>query len=81
MDFLTLQCRLIGHLQERVRSGQITERQLARITGISQPHIHNVLKGVRFLSVTTADQILRELRIDIIDLLDPHDFRRPRPHS
>jgi hypothetical protein len=52
-----------------VRNGEISERSLARLAGISQPHIHNVLKGARLLSTDMADQILRRLRIDLADLL------------
>jgi len=76
MDFTRLQCRLVTHIRERVRSGEVTERGLARMTGVSQPHIHNVLKGSRFLSVGMADQILRELRIDLLDLIEAADFDR-----
>jgi transcriptional regulator with XRE-family HTH domain len=52
-----------------VSNGEISERGLARLTGISQPHIHNVLKGARLLSADVADQILRRLRINLVDLL------------
>jgi transcriptional regulator with XRE-family HTH domain len=76
MDFARLQCRLVAHIRERVRSGEITERGLARLTGISQPHIHNVLKGARFLSVEMSDQILRELHIDLLDLIEATDFEQ-----
>src|ERR1039458_6735478 len=61
--------RLVSHVRARVRNGEISERSLARLTGISQPHIHNVLKGARLLSADMADQILRRLRIDLVDLL------------
>lgn len=74
MDFTRLHCRLITHMREKVRSGEVTERGLARLTGISQPHIHNVLKGERVLSLELADQVLRELRIDLLDLIDTNDF-------
>jgi hypothetical protein len=47
----------------------MSECGLARITGISQPHIHNVLKGSRLLSMDLADQMLRRLRMDLRDLL------------
>ena len=70
VDFQRLQSRLITNLQERVRRGEISERRLARMTGISQPHLHNVLKGKRFLSVGMADQILHQLHLDLRDLLD-----------
>ncbi|MDQ6705014.1 MAG: helix-turn-helix transcriptional regulator, partial [Acidobacteriota bacterium] len=68
MYFQVLQERLVGTIRERVRSGQITERGLARLSGVSQPHIHNVLKGVRILSPEFADQVLRQLKITILDL-------------
>jgi hypothetical protein len=74
MDFLRLQARLINHLSERVRSGELTERGLARLTGVSQPHIHNVLKGRKLLSIPMADQVLRELRLDLLNLIEPEDF-------
>ncbi|MEX2264206.1 MAG: helix-turn-helix domain-containing protein [Bryobacteraceae bacterium] len=69
MYFKVLQLRLIAKVREQVKNGEITERSLARLTGISQPHIHNVLKGVRILSPETADQILHRLRITILDLI------------
>jgi transcriptional regulator with XRE-family HTH domain len=57
-----------------VSSGELTERGLARISGVSQPHMHNVLKGKRFLSVEMSDEVLRQLRIDILDLVKPEDL-------
>jgi transcriptional regulator with XRE-family HTH domain len=70
MTFHDLQQRLIEYLRQRVRSGEATERSLARVTGVSQPHMHNVLKGIRLLSVATADQILRNLDMDLLDLIE-----------
>lgn len=78
MDFAQLHSRLIIHLVARVRSGEITERGLSRLTGVSQPHIHNVLKGKRFLSLARADGILRQLHIDVLDLIEPDEFQRRR---
>jgi len=74
MDFEQLHGRLVHHLQRRVKSGEITERGLSRLTGVSQPHIHNVLKGKRVLSLSRADGILRQLHLDILDLLEPHEL-------
>jgi transcriptional regulator with XRE-family HTH domain len=74
MDFQELRGRFVDHLRERVRSGQLTERGLARVTGISQPHIHNVLKGKRLLSPEMSDAILRNLRMDLLDLMKPEDL-------
>jgi transcriptional regulator with XRE-family HTH domain len=71
MSFHLLQLRVIAHVQERVRRGDVTERGLARLTGISQPHLHNILKGVRALSPQMADLILRQLHINLLDLLEP----------
>ena len=74
MDFQELRERFVDNLRERVRSGQLTERGLARVTGISQPHIHNVLKGKRLLSAEMSDAILRNLRMDLLDLMRPEDL-------
>ena len=71
--FHELRQRLTGYLCERVRSGEVTERGLARITGISQPHIHNVLKGKRLLSPEGADIVLQQLHMDVLDLLEPEE--------
>jgi len=70
LNFSELQLRLKALLHERIRSGELTERGLARRTGISQPHIHNVLKGKREFSFESADAVLRGLGLDILDLLD-----------
>jgi hypothetical protein len=69
--------RLVSDVRARVRNGELSERGLARLTGISQPHIHNVLKGTRLLSTEMADQILRHLRINLVDLLATEDGAAP----
>jgi hypothetical protein len=74
MDFQELRDRLVAHLRERVCSGELTERGLARLSGVSQPHIHNVLKGKRVLSLEMSDAVLRQLRIDLLDLVKPEDL-------
>jgi transcriptional regulator with XRE-family HTH domain len=73
MSFHVLQLRVIADVQERVRRGDVTERGLARLTGISQPHLHNILKGARVLSPHMADLILRQLHINLLDLLEPEE--------
>ena len=78
MNFQDLHARLIEHLKETIHSGEVTERGLARITGISQPHIHNVLKGKRLLSSQMADEVLRKLHVDVRDLLRPDEIASPR---
>jgi transcriptional regulator with XRE-family HTH domain len=71
---------LLSALQERlrrdIRNGHLTERGLARRSGISQAHIHNVLKGARTMSPGVADQILSALGISVRDLI-PSEFRKP----
>jgi hypothetical protein len=51
--------------RERVRSGVVSERGLARHSDISQPHLHNVLKGIRTLSPLAADRLMRALGVTI----------------
>jgi transcriptional regulator with XRE-family HTH domain len=70
MLFVELRSSLIAVLRARVRNGELTERGLARLVGVSQPHIHNVLKGARALSPELSDQILQHLRISLLDLIE-----------
>lgn len=80
MTFHDLQQRLLEELRQRVRSGAATERGLARHTGISQPHLHNVLKGKRRLSLMKADVILQSLQIDLLNLIEPEELRESIRH-
>ena len=70
MDFETLQLRLLARVRTYVRNGELTERGLARMIGISQPHMHHILKGVRTLSIENADRILRRLNLTVLDLIE-----------
>lgn len=54
----------------RIRNGQITERALALRAGISQPHLHNVLKGARPMSAELADRLMRQLGMTITDFTE-----------
>ena len=65
-----LRDRLIRRLRYVIANGDATERGLARAIGVSQPHLHNALKGKRRMSVELADSILRNLRLGVYDLLD-----------
>jgi len=73
-----LQQRFVTLLRNRVRNGELTERGLARMVGVSQPHVHNVLHGKRAFSVETTDDIMRLLRVDVLDLVEPADWNRAR---
>ena len=68
MTFNQLQQRLLDDLRLRVRNGESTERGLAKAVGISQTHLHNVLKGKRLLSMEKTDDVLRYLRLGVLDL-------------
>jgi transcriptional regulator with XRE-family HTH domain len=70
MSFRRLHGLLIQLLNQALQAGEITERGLARRIGISQPHIHNVLKGKRLLSWKSADALLQGLNLSILDLVN-----------
>ncbi len=42
---------------------------MARILGISQPQVHNVLKGVRRLQPQFADRFMEKFGVSLLDLL------------
>jgi len=73
MNFRDLEGRFLEHLRRRIRSGEMTERQLARLSGISQPHVHNVLKGKRAMSTELADTILHVLRLDLMEIIEAEE--------
>lgn len=83
MTFLDASQRLLAHVRNEVHNGELTERGLARLIGISQPHAHNVLKGVRTLSPEVADLILKYLHISLLDLAPENemDAQRERRRS
>jgi plasmid maintenance system antidote protein VapI len=74
--------RLRDRLRQVIRNGQLTERGLARRSGLSQAHVHNMLKGVRAMTPAAADRILRCLGWTVGDLLDDGaDRSQPRATS
>ena len=82
MYFETLQGRLLDCIKWRVQNGELTERRLAGLVGISQPHMHNILKGVRALSPEMADRILKTLEMSVLDLFVPeHEPGQAMPLS
>jgi hypothetical protein len=50
LTLLDASLRLLAYVRNEVHHGDLAERGLARLIGISQPHAHNVLKDVRTLS-------------------------------
>jgi len=81
VNFKHLEHRLLLELRERVRSGAVTERGLARLARVSQPHMHNVLKGKRSFSLEKADQVLLSLGLDVLDLINPDEWIQRPPHG
>lgn len=70
LTFEELARRLVRDLAKLIHSGATTERRLAGMVGISQPHLHNVLNGVRKLTPSVADQVLEVLGWSLLDLVE-----------
>ena len=68
MTFRDAQLKLLANVVDRIHNGELTERGFARLIGISQPHVHNVLKGVRNLSPEIFDSILKCFNMSLLDL-------------
>jgi hypothetical protein len=68
LTFQDVRLRLLAYVRNQVRNGELTERGLARLIGISQPHAHNVLKGTRTLSPEIFDLVLKYLHLSLLDL-------------
>ena len=68
MTFREAQLKLLAYVVDRIHNGELTERGFARLLGISQPHVHNVLKGVRNLSPEIFDSILKYFNLSLLDL-------------
>ena len=86
LTFRALQARLLGLVNAKIRNGEFSERRLAILLGVSQPHLHNVLKGERKLHVPLADALLEKFQISVTDLLlaqedgiPPHDLLAVQP--
>ena len=73
-NFHEAQARLLSALHDRIHNGDLTERGIGRLTGISQPHVHNVLKGVRTLSPEVFDLILAALNFSLLDLYSKEEL-------
>jgi hypothetical protein len=69
LTYQDAQLRLLAYVRSQIRNGELTERGFARLIGISQPHVHNVLKGVRNLSPNVFDLALKYLHLSLFDLI------------
>jgi transcriptional regulator with XRE-family HTH domain len=75
MRFEQIQTRLLSRIRQLIHNGEITERGFARVSGISQPHIHKVLKGARTLSTERFDFLLKSLHCSVLDLFQEDELR------
>lgn len=73
LTFTAIHVRLLAFVNARVQNGEFSERSLARRLGVSQPQLHNVLKGARKLNIELADAMLAEFRISVLDLLSKEE--------
>jgi hypothetical protein len=74
LTFQDAQLKLLAFVRNQIRNGELTERGFARSVGISQPHVHNVLKGLRNLSPEFFDLALKYFHLDMLDLVPLHDL-------
>jgi plasmid maintenance system antidote protein VapI len=70
VTFATMQRRMVAYIRGLMANGELTERGLARLVGVSQPHMHNVLKGARTLSPEVGDQISSVLGLSLLELAE-----------
>jgi hypothetical protein len=75
MRFAEIQARLLSRIVQLIHNGELTERGFARISGISQPHIHKVLKGTRTLSTGRFDLLLKSVNCSVLDLFQEEELR------
>ncbi len=74
VTFATLHRRMLSHVRDRLANGELTERGLARMVGVSQPHIHNVLKGVRVLTSDVGDLLIGALEVSLLELAESEEL-------
>ena len=74
MTYRDAQSKLLALVRDRIQNGELTERGLALRIGISQPHVHNVLKGARNLSPEIFDSMLEHFQMSLLDLATAEDL-------
>jgi len=79
VTFEILLFKLRSLLREKVKNGELTERGMARATGVSQPHLHNILKGIRTLPPELADQLISLAGLDLQNLIGMKPFEAEGP--
>ncbi len=74
VTFATLHRRMLSHVRGLLANGELTERGLARMVGVSQPHIHNVLKGARVLTSDVGDLLIGALELSLLELAENEEL-------
>ncbi|MBI4889519.1 MAG: hypothetical protein HY821_02765 [Acidobacteria bacterium] len=74
LTFEVLLSRLMGFASERIRNGDMTERAMARLVDLSQPHLHNVLKGKKGITLAAADGMLQGLALSLLELVEAEEL-------
>lgn len=74
MNFFNLRELLLIRLRRMLETGAVSESTLARRLGVSQPHLHNTLKGVRGVTIQMADQFLESMGWSVLDLIDSSEL-------
>jgi len=80
LTFQDARLKLLAYVRDQVRNGEFTERGFARLIGISQPHAHNVLKGVRNFSPEIFDLALKNLHLSLLDLVPTDEIEAQLQH-
>jgi hypothetical protein len=70
-----LRVRVVAFARSAVRAHLMSERRLAQLAFCSQPHMHNVLAGVRECAPELADAIGRALGVSLLDLYTVDEVR------
>jgi len=80
LTFQDAQLKLLAYVRSQIHNGELTERGFARLIGVSQPHVHNVLKGVRNLSPNVFDLTLKYLHLSMLDLVPTDELETHLRH-
>jgi hypothetical protein len=77
LNFEQLRLRVLAAIRHKINNGELTERGLARLSRLSQPCVHNVLKGERPGSMETLDRLLKATRLDLQHLIQSEHESQP----
>jgi transcriptional regulator with XRE-family HTH domain len=70
---------LVEQLRQAIRISGLSQRGLARITGISQGQLSRFMRGDRTLTLTVAAKLCVALRVRLVQADDPAGAERLTP--